>query len=481
MRLSRIICALSLSSLLLSCTGKEGEPTYQAKPALRISPIEVSSTRGTFLIETVNASECHILCLKRNESSPIVSDILEKGEKTEAGNYEIFDLEPETLYTLYGVASDEKEQTSSIYRVEFSTIKGPEVLYDWEKARKEKARYSNLALCYGGSAHRVPYQWNEDRFAHHVTYKDKSGVEHWLFDAFLAIEFADSGYHMEYAIGYQGNAADKASWTRLLDYWFDEQDGFAALNRAVGEAIKRIGNPPTKRKVVITLPDPIIYKVSKDATSGTVYWGFIDGKAMDFSKAADRRAAMKWYIDEVRARWNRANYENLEFIGFYIVSEDLATPGNGYSTELKRWEDIYPEMSDYIHACNETLNWIPYNSAAGYQNWEKFGIDYAMMQPNYFWHSTYDMNAYMSKVLSTGLSMEFEFDSAILESSEGSAPYRERFYKYMDMCKQMDLYGKRELSYYFGQDDFYKISTSEYPLDQTLYHDLCNFIINSIH
>ena len=247
------------------------------------------------------------------------------------------------------------------------------------------------------------------------------------------------------------------------------------------ETAKRIGPPPTKRKVVITLPDPIIHKISKDVNSETVYWGFVDGKAMDFGKAADRRTALKWYIDEARARWNRANYKNLEFIGFYIVSEDLATPGDGYSTELKHWEDIYPEMSNYIHACNETLNWIPYNSARGYQNWQKFGIDYAMMQPNYFWHSTYDMGAYMDKVRSAGLSMEFEFDSALLEKNSDSAPYRERFYKYMDMCKQMELYGKRELSYYFGQDDFYNISVSEYPLDQQLYHDLCNFIINSIH
>lgn len=481
MKLSSIFYVLSLSSLLLSCTGKEGKPTYKAKPALRISPIEVSSTRGTFLIEMLNAQDCHLLFKKRELARAELSEVLQEGEKTAAGRFEKFDLEPQTNYILYGVASDDKGQHSSIYELEFNTIEGPEILYDWEKARKEKASYSNMALCYGGSAHRVPFEWNQDRFAHHVSYTDKEGKEHWLFDAFLAIEFADSGYKMEYSIGYQGNAADKKSWTRLLDYWFDEENGFAALDRAVEETAKRIGPPPTKRKVVITLPDPIIHKISKDVNSETVYWGFLDGKAMDFGKAADRRTALKWYIDEARARWNRANYKNLEFIGFYIVSEDLATPGDGYSTELKHWEDIYPEMSKYVHACNETLNWIPYNSARGYQNWQKFGIDYAMMQPNYFWHSTYDMGAYMDKVRSAGLSMEFEFDSALLEKNSDSAPYRERFYKYMDMCKQMELYGKRELSYYFGQDDFYNISVSEYPLDQQLYHDLCNFIINSIH
>ena len=258
-------------------------------------------------------------------------------------------------------------------------------------------------------------------------------------------------------------------------------DGFAALDRSVGKAIEKLGVPPTKRKVIITLPDPIIYQNFKDVKSSTTYWGFIDGKQMDFKKAADRRAAMKWYIDEARKRWNNSNYQNLEFMGFYIISEDLAVPGYGWNPELKHWEDIYPEMSNYIHACNETLTWIPYNSSGGHQLWKDFGIDYAMMQPNYFWHAEYDMNAYMAMVLSNKLSMEFELDSAILEKNNDSFGYRSRFYEYMSMCKKMNLYGKRELSYYFGTNDFYDLSLSTYPKDNKLYHDLCKFIIESTH
>ena len=49
------------------------------------------------------------------------------------------------------------------------------------------------------------------------------------------------------------------------------------------------------------------------------------------------------------------------------------------------------------------------------------------------------------------------------------------------MCKKMNLYGKRELSYYFGTNDFYDLSLSTYPKDNKLYHDLCKFIIESTH
>ncbi len=467
---------LFLSLMALSCVSKEGKPSYKAKPALRISPIEVSSTRGTFLVETLNATGVNLLCLESKENTPSTDEIIDKGERTTQGEYLLMGLEGQKDYVLYGVATDDKGQRSSICKVPFSTIEGPRELYDWEKNRIEKPRYSNLALCYGGSAHRVPFLWDEQRI-----YTDEAGKTHWLFDAFLAIEFVDTKSNKAYMLGNGRPSADKASWTDLLDYWFDQENGFAALDRSVGKAIKKLGVPPTKRKVIITLPDPIIYQNFKDVTSSTTYWGFIDGKQMDFKKAADRRAAMKWYIDEARKRWNNSNYQNLEFMGFYIISEDLAVPGYGWNPELKHWEDIYPKMSNYIHACNETLTWIPYNSSGGHQLWKDFGIDYAMMQPNYFWHSEYDMNAYMAMVLSNGLSMEFELDSAILEKNTDSFGYRSRFYEYMSMCKKMNLYGKRELSYYFGTNDFYDLSLSTYPKDIKLYNDLCKFIIESIH
>lgn len=477
----RLSLALFFSLITFSCVSKEGKPSYKANPALRISLIEVSSTRGSFLLETINATGASILCQEASQPSPSADFVADKGLSVAAGKNEITGLKPGQNYVLYGVATDDKGRKGNISRCAFSTLKSANGLYDWEESRTAKPSYSNLALCYGGSAHRKPFLWNEDRFDHHVTYTDEDKNTQWLFDAFLAIEFVDTKNNKAYVLGNGRPSADKDSWIALMNYWFDKENGFSALDKSVGKAIDKIGEPATKRKVIMTLPDPIIYQNYKDMSSSTTYWGFINGKRMDFSKASDRLAVMKWYIDEVRARWNRANYKNLEFIGFYIVSEDLAIPGYGWSAELKHWEDIYPEISNYIHACNETVTWIPYNSAGGHQLWKRFNIDYVMMQPNYFWHPEYDMNKYMSMVLNNGLSMEFEMDEAILEKNADSYGYRARFYEYMSMCKKMGLYGKRELSYYFGTNDFYELSVSRYPKDSKLYNELCKFIINSIH
>lgn len=472
----------------LSCVPKEDNNTYQPKPAMRLTLKEITNLQASFTIEKIHATEVFYLCCKTSETAPDEKRLIAEGTVTEANEVDVLGLEMQSEYAIYALARNEKQECSSIVSVKFETSEGPGQLYWWEKGRNNKSiKYSNLALCYGGSTHRRPRDiWDKDRFDKHVTYIDENGAEHWLFDAFLAIEFIDEVNHMAYMLGMDRttnnySSADKNSWTSLMNYWFADDTGFGALNKSVGAAIERIGRPETTRKVIITMPDPLIYQHWYDDRSSTTYWGSIDGKKMDFSKAADRLQALQWYIDEVRERWNKANYDNLEFIGFYIITEEISIPGYGWNPELVRWEEVFPAISRYIHACNETLSWIPYNSAPGYQFWQsKFEIDFAMMQPNYFWDTegSKNLNTYMNMVMDNGLSMEFEFDDAILESKGDSAvPFRTRFYKYMDMCHDMDLYGKRELSYYFGGDTFYNIATSKYPLDQKLYHDLSKFII----
>ena len=160
-----------------------------------------------------------------------------------------------------------------------------------------------------------------------------------------------------------------------------------ALEGAVKDASARLGAPPSKRKVIMVLPDPIIYKVydgkgnGKGDPGSTVYWGELNGRKMDFSTAEDRIAAYKWYVDEVRRRFDLGNYQYIDLAGFYIISEELVTPGDGWNHELKKSDEIIPPLAEYLHAINQSLNWIPYNRAAGYKKWQQLGVDYAICSP----------------------------------------------------------------------------------------------------
>jgi len=361
-------------------------------------------------------------------------------------------------------------------------------MYAWEQERDAIPSYTDLVLCYGGSHHRTPYRWDKERFTPFVTYVDESGREHWLFDGFLCLEFQDSsrpdGGKYAYMVGVlrgQGISAGKQQWKELIDYWFDGDNGVNALEAAVKEASQRLGTPPAKRKVVMVMPDPIIYEEYADTNTSTTYWGELNGRRLDFAKASDRIAAYKWYIDSVRRLFDEADYRYVELAGFYIVSEDLATPGDGWNPELKRWEEVIPEVAEYLHALNESLCWIPYNRAAGYRNWKRFGIDYAYMQPNYFWDNKGEkpLSRFFSDIKANDLAMEFEFDDALLEKTAGSEVYRRRLREYMDGAKEHGIYGRKPLAYYHGQNTLYELSVSAAAEDRKLYHEFCRFVLDN--
>ena len=318
-------------------------------------------------------------------------------------------------------------------------------MYAWEQERDAIPSYTDLVLCYGGSHHRTPYRWDKERFTPFVTYVDESGREHWLFDGFLCLEFQDSsrpdGGKYAYMVGVlrgQGVSAGKQQWKELIDYWFDGDNGVNALEAAVKEASQRLGTPPAKRKVVMVMPDPIIYRKYDDTNESTTYWGSLGGRQMDFAKGADRVAACKWYIDQVRRRFDEGNYQYVELAGFYPISEEIVTPGDGYCHELKKSEEVIPQVAEYLHAINQSFCWIPYNRAAGYTKWKEMGIDYAYMQPNHYWDDkgVRPLSRYFSDIKAYDLAMEFEFDENILKGEQNSEVYKKRFREYMEGAKK---------------------------------------------
>ena len=251
---------------------------------------------------------------------------------------------------------------------------------------------------------------------------------------------------------------------------------------AAGNFAKRL---PSKRKVIMVLPDPIIYKVydgkgnGKGDPGSTVYWGELNGRKMDFSTAEDRIAAYKWYVDEVRRRFDLGNYQYIDLAGFYIISEELVTPGDGWNHELKKSDEIIPPLAEYLHAINQSLNWIPYNRAAGYKKWQQLGVDYAYMQPNYFWEGQKSLSQFFSDVKANGLGMEFEFDEALLEGNPDCDTYKKRFREYMSGARLNNVYGTKPLSYYHGTNALYDLSKSTAAKDREFYHEFCRFVLDN--
>lgn len=384
-------------------------------------------------------------------------------------------------------------------------VKGDSTLYEWERSRSGKPNISDMVLCYGGSYIRKSTDWPKSRFSEYVSYKDTDGNEHWLFDSFLALEWRDidtTVFSMSdvgnldadgaYALtgGHDHHSARKDGWQRQLNFWFTDKDnGFNGLDMAVADAATRLGVPAAKRRVVMFLPDPLPYETYNVPSSGSVYWGSVDGQELDFSKDEDRVKAYIWYVDEARRMFNERRdqglYNNIELIGFYILAEDITHPSESYTDYAKLYGCIRP-LAEYLHSVNEYLYWIPYSTAPGRNRGWDMGIDYVWLQPNYYEHGGTYLTTATRNMINEGLGMEIEFDRKAFYRYYGqydSATYSERLSDYLDAAENNGFYGERPFTYYIMTDwteDVMKLfRTSSYTKDKELYHRFCQFVINN--
>ena len=387
--------------------------------------------------------------------------------------------------------------------------------YSWEGARDGIPFFADLALIYGG-APRTPKYWTPERLRSHVSWTDPdTGEEKWLFDAFLALEFrtADNSDPHTFVLGSKdwydntlamksANKEDASGW---LDYWFMDNNGFVALDKVVGEVASRIGDPPVTPKVIVMMPDIPAHERYNQMSSSTTYWGSVNGRTLDFSNKSDRVAAYCWFVDEVRERFSRAAFQNIELGGFYIMSEELASMRSGvgghggdtidgklrdgWEVAAKSWDDVFPAVADYIHLFNEALVWIPYRSAGGYRYWKDFGIDYAYMQPNRFWdtNNVNPMSSFFYQISTFALNMELEFDDRLMKNpvdasdssykeGEDYNTYRGRWREYIDGMQNAEVYGHKQLAVYMGGNSLNNLAQSAEEGDSAIFNEFCRLI-----
>ena len=349
-----------------------------------------------------------------------------------------------------------------------------------------------------GYWHREPHAWDAERFAPHVSWKAPDGSEHWLFEAFIFLEGQDYLTGRTFVISPAGKSATKTEWQRQLDLWLGEDCGVAALDKACADAASRIGTPPAKRKVIIGLPDPVMFETFADKKSSTTYWG--DG--LDFSKTEDKLQALDWYITEVRARFAALAPRYLELDGFSITSEEIYLKYDiDVNCRYKNWEEIVPALSERCHAAGQRLYWVPYHMAPGHKFWKQIGIDQAWMQPNWYWDlkagELHPFDKTLKAMEEYGLGMELEFEySAVADQmkpgvmgpdGEGRLIFdaadvpalQRRVREYMRRYREAGLMGKGSIALYSGSNALTQLAVSPLAQDKALYDDICRFVLEN--
>lgn len=413
-----------------------------------------------------------------------------------------------------GVQSLGYEQKYDSEIIWVHNVKVPESgLYEWEKSREGILQFADLDLLAGGLTSKTPNKWDENRLKPHVTFTDENGNEQWLHEAFLFIGNEDTQSGSTFSITSEYiKSGDQASWQRFADYWISDKGVAKVLDQTISNAISRIGHPSFRHKVVIAMPDPIMLEYFADKTSSKTYWGKVEGRQLDFSSTSDQVLAYQWFIDYVRAAWDKVAPQNLELAGFYILSEELVAVSSGWNYKYKRWDKILPDVSEYLHARKYGMFWIPYYKASGYNMTSTLGIDYTWLQPNKYWdYSEKKSWTWVFDTMSTyGHGMEIEFEgshgepgwsqyeegtartsSSILETvrtdqdAQGTpkgqpnpqaARNKQLLRDYMARYKESGHYGKTRIATYSGTDGMYELATSTDAADKEMYLEYCRFI-----
>lgn len=489
-----------LLSLLLFASCGENKEEYEPSPAIRLTVGEVTHSGAVILVESIFCDEVYVIADPDRQS--VDADlIISEGVPAENGTAVLTGLSSGTKYTVYGVGR-KGDKLSSIQKTTITTVLLSGDLYPYERERSGAPFFADITLCPGGGRpggnawFSVPAEWDEERFAPHVSYSDSDG-DHWLFEAFLAITGSDPDGNT-FVISNSGAAsAGKTAWENLAEYWAGDSGAFSALDRAIDKAARSIGSAPPTRYAVMVMPDPIQFARFSDKSSSTAYWGALDGQMLDFSRSADQVRALRWYIDLVREKFAALDLKHLELAGFYILSEELVAKPGGWNYNQKRWDQILPEVGEYLASCNEGLYWIPYLGADGCDMWRDLKITYSWLQPNRYWDKDGQkpMSRAISQIKKYRMGIELEFEYSMVESvmkipgimgPDASGNYaftlsdvsslRSRFREYMDGFRSGGLYGKERIALYSGSNAMFQLATSKENDDIAMYLELCHFI-----
>ncbi|SJZ61948.1 protein of unknown function [Chitinophaga eiseniae] len=312
---------------------------------------------------------------------------------------------------------------------------------------------SDLALIYQGGSHRLP--WTKDQLTPYIYRPAATGGIEWLFDGFLFIEFTDGMGH-EYAEGYEPTPAGKTEWQWLLDRNFESGKALHALDDVLDSLAQLNIKPVRKRKVVLTLPEPI---------RSLSNWGELNGKNLNFADSADRVAACNWFIETAMARFQAANFKHIELSGFYWVAEQ-----NTGAVE------ILPAVANILHNKQQRFYWIPYYGAAGAANWKTMGFDIAYQQPNYFFDlsSPYSiLTGAINFAKTNKMALEMEFDDRLMTQ----AGYRQKYTDYINEFDKAGAWANLPVAYYEGGGAWLKMSLSTDPEIKGLVKRLSDIIV----
>lgn len=323
------------------------------------------------------------------------------------------------------------------------------------KAGEATAGINNLMLFYNGQYSENRGDWKTEQFIPYVAEIDANHQPvDWLFDGglFLGLNapsgrsFVETGW---------SESSKKEDWEWYLNKTFAAQTGDAAqLNEAVKEVGNALNDPNHKMKIVIMIPLPSTTQSDFGDVDG-------DGVSENFSDPtnglANKKKAVEWYLNQLTAKWNAANFSNLELAGFYWMHEAAGADDQA----------VIRYASDRIHNLNYKFFWIPYYNATAYYNWKTFGFDAMAYQPNHFFNNTdpVQIKNAADAAKKVGSGVEIELDDRAFDNGA----FRQRYVDYLNGAVDYGYGGDVFRAYYQDIRTLYNAAYSSTAANRDIY------------
>ncbi|MDF0726051.1 DUF4855 domain-containing protein [Cytobacillus sp. S13-E01] len=250
------------------------------------------------------------------------------------------------------------------------------------------------------------------------------------------------------------NNANYEDWKWYINRTFSNNGALANLNQAVKN------NPNVeKAKVYIAIPYP----------KNTGLLEMLDGKQAP-PTLYSRYKLVDWYINEVFKKVEEANYEGLDFEGFYWLNETVISPED---------EKLVALTSKLVQSSNHKFIYSPHARSTNLNNWRSYGIDSAYLQMNAFKQindlplSTSLLHAGLLNALTNGTGVTIEIEDSTMDIDL----VFENLRNYIKLGNLYNL-SSESIIMYQGTEMVYRLATYPDKEYRKMYDDLYLFLNN---
>ncbi len=228
-----------------------------------------------------------------------------------------------------------------------------------------------------------------------VAYLDKDGnIKDTFMDGFIYCS------HHNLPSGTLGHLPNyKQDWEYVHNQDFNGAAGFDVLDRVVGQVKEELGLTDYKVKVYST------FLTLHDTVSS---FGDVDGDGVseDATTVEGRAKIFDWFIKLTLDEFEKRNYQNIEYNGFYWLNEAVI------------WEHddshVITECAERVHAAGSNFLWVPYYKANRFFTGYEMGFDMVSMQPNVVFSTDaplwrFDSTVEMTKVRKMTVELEHSY------------------------------------------------------------------------